>query len=1520
MQRKLRYGIFLIILLFPMIHLFDNFILRNTPVTATSDIPLRTSATTFGARVYIGDPFSSPYSSYEFDPTDDVLITGAVKNLGGASSVIISLWLVEGMAPYIPIRLITNLSGSVPLGTSATFKSLNGGDVTWNVNYEDAGTYRILAQVITNNVVQTETVSKKNIIVRQYRLADFTIQEVTAQNEFFVKKEIPLPSVSVSYGLTYHNGYLYMTDFLNNALLKVDPNNGSIVTTIPITGYQGSPYGLATDHKSGFYIAYRNNNEYIRVNWDGSLNFAESSPSTHPMALTMLGSYLGITHDSSNVIKKIMPFSGSPVDDWTVTGIYLYGLTVAYGQIWYSDVQNKKIRGIDYTTHVENYVLDTGDWRGLAFDGTYLWAWDKNQKKLIQFHPKPMKFQYNITNVGNCYISGNLEIQLQQLVEEQSKQTRGVGQSPFIWTFYDEVFSSTHADGISVFLARGESLMGTIVIGLPSSASGIFRVYMGLLNDKGQILQNLNGSMPYKYQGSVYIDSDKVPRLKIDRSISHFTDYFVPEEVNVTLNLKVVGKTPSEIGIFNISKDLLLGIANINIEEELNEDVIPDSQNRWYQIDNGAKNTMPSSAVVGNKYLFNYSSFDQESRFQSMNPGEKMQLKYNLQANFTPVIKRNAFDKAKQVDPIFEQFSGNSENVGFRDDLVISKGTRYDSVQLQASELEFLVPVDFGRLFITSQIGIIVYLGRMLDLYDGIDVLGLIIKLILWARDLPAWYEAVLYIVDDDMDDQLDFMGLTAAQQATYNGMDMADQAGWLFDHIDHNLIAQAIEECVTSEAEEEDWEYIMLIGGHEVIPQRILPSPRAAFLASYAAAEVATDFFYGDWTPEANLAVDGYQPECVVSRLPGRTPLDIAHLLDQGDVNSPTTGHVGLISYYKGEDSMRRLESEWPAVKGTLYESEGEYTDNLVQNFLNPTSGDYGGNANNFDYAFILFSDHAGTSAYGDGGVVSVTQADLAGFGDYVDGHRPFYYFRACRAGWIEDPGVFKHGNTYGVGDSICLDMLEKGAAGIIGSTRNSQSPSPQNQWVVLVNSAIRPNGATASVSGTYRTGTFNIDGTNVDVYLSDTAVAGVYNEGGLDMNNDNIFQVNERFADDDYLVSETFTVYHFNIAGNNLNIEDNGQEDWNDIFAQYLTGEVGYGLMDGANVGTAFYNAKRSYWAYMQSGAHAAGSGDEACDFQQIYEFNLYGVPIYNPDIQDPPGTQNYTAEFTPIDEWGFNATFEVQNYTQSSFGIYDLFTIAGTVLTSGEGQPRLPVIMENVTLPADFDVTNIEVVANITTQLPGTYNISRGGAPDEDGAPSSKFSASETYPSTNLFSYTTMKDKDGSTLLYLYVYPFQWDSTTGIVTYTSNLTLSIEHDIRLEDSVSLAVSKTPDTKKIGRGSNIHVQLEVVNNGSSPIYNIDIKEYFGDEFQESAYISSLSISGLNNSHKLGFVLQAPAKWFSGWVETETRITFQDGAGTQYSMIVTESIYVETWMGIMILVLCLIVAIAVTVLILKYR
>ena len=1505
MRQKYKSVILLAVLLLPLIHLFDNQILANSPnsMPASESLEITPAASNFEVKVHIGDPFLNPYTSFEFNPNEEILITGGVKNSATAAyTVTVALWLVGSATPYPKVLHLQNLTGIIPLKSTRTFKALNGGDILWNVSNTAAGTYRVLAEVIRNNVKQTSVVSGKCIVIRQLRIANFEVTKIASPNLFYVTKEISLPTMGTSFGVTYYNSYLYMTNYNNNSLLKIDPTTGTIISTIPIQGYSGKPYGITTDGKSGFYIAYRNNNEYVRVSFSGAFNLKVTSPLSYPMAVTMLGSYLGITHDSSNRIYKVTPFTGQIVDDWMVTGNYLYGLTVGHGEIWYTDGQNNVIRGINYTTHVQNYVLNTGEWRGLAFDGTYLWAWDYLAKKLIQFHPVPLKFQYAITNVGNCNITGQLALQVQKLVGK-------------IWENYRSPLNSTHQVGASVNLVKGQSLMGEAIVGMPSGVTGLYRLYLGIVDTQGQPLYNLNNSVPMTYQGSLYLDNDKLPRLQVIHEIQepNISKYFQKQDLNVTLWLEVVGLPPSQIGIFSLGTEVLSGIKNIHLVDQINDLVLPGPKSHWYTIDNGPKTDMPDGAVdySDDTCTFNATYFI-DSRFSAMALGQKMRIRYNIAANFTPEIKRS-----------FQLPGESKQSVSFRETLISPIVTQFDTLK-PATRYQFVGPLlGIDPDLLVAKIGVVFYAGRMLDLYDAIEVLGLLVKLILWAHNLPDPYDAVIYTVDEDLSAQLDFMGLTNAQKTAYNGMDMAERAEWLFGHIDHNLIARAIDECVTNEADANEWDYMMLIGGHEVIPQRIVPSPRQATNPDYAAAEVATDFFYGDLTPEANLAVDGYMPEVVVSRLPGRTPQDIATLLDAGDVQNPTSGHVGLISYFKGEDSMRRLESVWPAVKGTLYESLGQYTDNLIERFMDPGSLDYANNPVNFDYAFILFSDHSGQNGYGDGGTVWISQANLAGFDDYVNQHRPFYYFRSCRAGWIGDPGTFKFGATYAAGTSICLDMLAKGVAGILGSTRNSQSPPPEDTIIGLADSAVRPNGAPVAVDGTYRTGTVNFEGTVVDVFMADTVTANVMDIGGIDLDNDNWFEAGEMWGQGDYFVSPTgFTVYQFNFQFGNVRLTHNEQEDWNDIYAQYFTGEQGVGLMDGVNVGTAFYNGKRNYWAYMQSGVHAAGSDDEACDFQQLYEFNLYGVPIYRPILVDPPGGNNYTVQFTTVNDWGFNATFGIENYVHTSLGPYDLFQIQGASLTSGEGVPKLPIILENVTLPPDFAVTDIQIVASISTQLPGFYNISCGMPPEEDGLRSersARIHSCANYPG-KLYDYTILKDKDGSTILYLYFYPFQWDSTTNIVTYYSNITLHIDCEERLDPSVSLAVTKTPASRVLSFGSGTGIQIEMANNGSNSVFNIVLQEYFGGSYQDSALISTLSTSGYNNSCLIGLHINTPLVFFSGWYATESRISYQDASGLTYSMTIISNIYIDSWFGIFLIIACLIGAIAITIIILKNR
>ena len=159
----------------------------------------------------------------------------------------------------------------------------------------------------------------------------------------------------------------------------------------------------------------------------------------------------------------------------------------------------------------------------------------------------------------------------------------------------------------------------------------------------------------------------------------------------------------------------------------------------------------------------------------------------------------------------------------------------------------------------------------------------------------------------------------------------------------------------------------------------------------------------------------------------------------------------------------------------------------------------------------------------------------------------------------------------------------------------------------------------------------------------------------------------------------------------------------------------------------------------------------------------------------------------------------------------------------------EPMVPFLIENVSIPAGFSISDIRVVANSSIELPGTYNLSI--APEDEAMEGilktlDSRAWSGKYPD-KLFDFVTMPQRDGSMNVFLTVFPFQWDADTGKVVYYSNITLDVDIKDTWVDSVSLRTTKSVSFKKIGRGSNFLIQLQISNNGSNTIYNLEFEEF---------------------------------------------------------------------------------------------
>lgn len=1133
-------------------------------------------------------------------------------------------------------------------------------------------------------------------------------------------------------------------------------------------------------------------------------------------------------------------------------------------------------------------------------------------------------FEYNITNTGNCEIEGYFNAQIEKWDNSEG------------WFYLDELNSLEHTDGGFVNIPIGSSLIGNATWTTDGQLdhTEIARLYISITDSQGNILENLNNSIPFDHptQGGRYIDSNKLPSLVLDRQIARPTDFGTPEQVNVSLSIKVIGQAPDYIGVFTRHGEVQDNCTNLELVETLSEALSPYlGSSLPYLVEGGSSGVL---SLTGNNLTLNSVSIPE---LAGLDLNSQLDIKYTITANFSRIINKPWSGGSSQLH----------KSIGYGEGLVHPSNIKYnsfkDSALYDKAIFGTYIPPPQDPYSPNGTLGIIVWYGRLVDLYGEAETIDFLQAISEWQNYLHTntGIESVVYCIDNHLKthSSLGSMGFLEPERISIISMSQADAAEYIHNNVDPDTIAKAIEKLVTAEAQEEKWDYMLLIGGVDTIPMRIVDHPLQPYgqvcsmfdCKDWSNSEIATDFFYGDFDPEAETWQNrAFIPEVMVGRIPGRSIEDMQTLLEAGQI--PSTGRPLVISYYKGEDSARKIIDSW-GVKSydALLDSEDNFTREKINETLNPSSY---GSPSNFPYSFILYSNHGGISSF------TINQTDVSTWQDYVDGSRPFVFLRACLSGYIGDTGEFWSGETHTAEESIALDYLAKGIAGMLASTRISYSPPPDPSKAIEYdfhdggNTAIKPScgsGVPDSLSGVYYEGTIKFEGRDLNVLEIDNHKEDYYWMTIFDFNDNGIYEYDEIYKANhpDWKERRYFISPYNGFAGYRLDVEKmggkfslttNSEEDWNDIFCAIFTGHSGEGIMDGLNVGEAFLNAREKYAVYSLlmrlSGFHVPYSEEDCFDTVTSLAYNLYGIPFYRPNIVDPPGAKNYTLTNSSMDAWGFNCTLGIENYTHTKIGEHDLFEILGAMLTSGTDLPRLPMIMENITIPKEFSIGDIQILENISTILPGTYNItlSSAGANDSSDLLLDKKTLSGIYPDKR-FDYTIIEGEDESTL-YLAIYPFSFDSDTGKVEYYSNLTLHIDFKDTPEDSISLAVIK--NIENIG-GNSYKINLDLANNGSSYAYDIQISEEINNKIEYATGIYMLSTSGHNGSYLLSYSVE-PFIFFSNNFPFKTTISCKDASGTQWSMTITTNIYMTSYLGIIIIVVACIVALGITMSILILR
>jgi len=100
------------------------------------------------------------------------------------------------------------------------------------------------------------------------------------------------PPSAIAYGA----GSLWVTDQLNDRLVRIDPSNGHIVTTIPV---RGEPMAVVVSPTGAVWVADGLNNRVMRIDPKRRVVAQKVRVGFRPTALTAYGNRIWVVGDAS---------------------------------------------------------------------------------------------------------------------------------------------------------------------------------------------------------------------------------------------------------------------------------------------------------------------------------------------------------------------------------------------------------------------------------------------------------------------------------------------------------------------------------------------------------------------------------------------------------------------------------------------------------------------------------------------------------------------------------------------------------------------------------------------------------------------------------------------------------------------------------------------------------------------------------------------------------------------------------------------------------------------------------------------------------------------------------------------------------------------------------------------------------------------------------------------------------------------------------------------------------------------
>ena len=224
-----------------------------------------------------------------------------------------------------------------------------------------------------------------------------------------VVSSFPTPA-GCSSGLAWDGKHLWLADWREANLYKIDPESGEVIKTIPAPCFkpQGLAWGngrLFVSDVQTFVNEYQAGIIYVLDPEAGRVETSFTTPGRSPRDLGFDGHYLLLVDDKEDKVYKLNPTDGTTITSFDAPDRNGQGLAFDGKYIWVSD----RIRDEIYAIAADDGIVITtlyapGSYAcGLAWDGHHLWNVDFATDTLYKIEVRGEK-TYSVRNVREATV------------------------------------------------------------------------------------------------------------------------------------------------------------------------------------------------------------------------------------------------------------------------------------------------------------------------------------------------------------------------------------------------------------------------------------------------------------------------------------------------------------------------------------------------------------------------------------------------------------------------------------------------------------------------------------------------------------------------------------------------------------------------------------------------------------------------------------------------------------------------------------------------------------------------------------------------------------------------------------------------------------------------------------------------------------------------------------------------------------------------------------------------------------